>query len=79
MISIDWTVNAPEDEGIAHKSERRRYRLQRLLAEAARQGAAPTDDDLAEALAVSRRTILRDIELLARSGLAFSTRRRMRQ
>jgi DNA-binding SARP family transcriptional activator/tetratricopeptide (TPR) repeat protein len=79
MVSISWTVNAPEDEGIANKSERRRYRLQRLLAEAARQGAAPTDGDLAGALGVSRRTILRDMEVLTQAGLAVSTRRRARQ
>jgi hypothetical protein len=76
MVTIQWTVSAPEDETIGSKSVCRRHRLQRLLTEAAAQGAAPTDDDLAKALAVSRRTILRDMEVLAQSGLTFPTRRR---
>ncbi len=79
MITVRWTVKGPEDELIANKKDRRRYCLQRLLAEAAAQGAAPTDDDLAQALDVSRRTILRDMAALARSGLTLSTRRRARQ
>jgi hypothetical protein len=76
MFTVHWTINAPEDETITPKSAQRLHRLQRLLAEATVQGAAPTDDDLAQALGVSRRTILRDIVALAQAGLTFPTRRR---
>jgi biotin operon repressor len=50
--------------------------LRRLLAEAEAQGAAPTDDDLARALGISRRTVLRDMEALREAGVTFPTRRR---
>jgi hypothetical protein len=60
-VTVRWTVRAPEDDALADKAERRRQRLRRLLHEAEAQGAAPTDDDLARALGVSRRTILRDM------------------
>ena len=76
LVAIRWTVDAPEDELIPGKSARRQYRLQRLLTEAAAQGAAPTDDQLAAALGVSRRTILRDMEMLAQAGFPLRTRRR---
>lgn len=64
FVTVKWTVNTPEDEAIADKTEQRQHRLRRLLAESAAQGAAPTDDDLAKALQVSRRTILRDMQEL---------------
>jgi predicted DNA-binding transcriptional regulator YafY len=50
--------------------------LQRLLYEAQAQGAAPTDDDLAAALDVSRRTVLRDMAALQAAGVAVQTRAR---
>jgi tetratricopeptide (TPR) repeat protein len=73
---VHWTLYAPEDDAIAKKTERRRAVLQRLLREAEAQGAAPTDDDLAAALGVSRRTILRDMKVLAQTGIHLPTRRR---
>jgi tetratricopeptide (TPR) repeat protein len=76
FITVQWTLNAPEDDAIADKSERRRYRLKRLLDEAEKQGAAPTDDDLANALGVSRRTILRDIQDLTKKITLPPTRKR---
>jgi biotin operon repressor len=76
LVAVRWTVDAPEDELIPGKSARRQYRLQRLLTEATAQGAAPTDDQLAAALGVSRRTILRDMEMLAQAGFPLRTRRR---
>lgn len=75
-VEVVWTVAAPEDETIADKTARRRYRLRRLLAEADAQNAAPTDDELARALGVSRHTILRDMQVLAQSEQAATTRRR---
>jgi DNA-binding SARP family transcriptional activator/tetratricopeptide (TPR) repeat protein len=64
FVEVSWTLDAADDAAITDVSERRRYRLSRLLREAAASDAAPTDDDLAAALGVSRRTILRDMELL---------------
>ncbi len=75
-VEIRWTVNAPEDEAISDLAERRRFVLHRLLAEATAQGAAPTDDDLARALGVSRRTILRDMRTLEQVGASRATRKR---
>ena len=51
-VSVQWMVNAPEDEAITNKSARRQYRLKRLLQQAENQNAAPTDEDLAQALGV---------------------------
>lgn len=75
-VNVKWTITAPEDEAISQKSELRRVRLQRLLAEAEAHGAAPTDADLAQALGVSRRTILRDMDALRQSDVPLPTRRR---
>ncbi|MCC7165078.1 MAG: AAA family ATPase [Anaerolineae bacterium] len=75
-VEVVWTVAAPEDETFDAKTARRRYRLCRLLAEAQAQNAAPTDDDLARALGVSRHTILRDMRALAQTEQAATTRRR---
>jgi len=65
FVWVRWTMHAADDEAIADKASRRQHRLKRLLREAELQGAAPTDDDLAHALEVSRRTILRDMQILA--------------
>lgn len=75
-VTIEWTLHAPEDEAIVGKVARRRYRLRRLLEEAQRQQASPTDQDLARALGVSRHTILRDMATLARERQRPLTRRR---
>jgi DNA-binding transcriptional ArsR family regulator len=66
LVTIRWTVAAPEDETIGGKVARRRHRILRLLQEAQDQGAAPTHSHLAEALGVSRRTIERDMAALQR-------------
>jgi predicted DNA-binding transcriptional regulator YafY len=76
---VRWSVSAPEDEVIPGKDQRRRHRLVRLLNEAEQQGAAPTDDDLAAALGVSRRTILRDMRALAVDMPIPATRKRKRK
>jgi DNA-binding SARP family transcriptional activator len=75
-VTVTWTLDAPEDELIRGKTARRQYRLRRLLAEAHAQIAAPTDDELARALGVSRHTILRDMAALAERGEKSRTRRR---
>jgi hypothetical protein len=76
IVTVAWTVSAPEDEAITDKTKRRLYRLQRLLREAEAQNAAPTDDDLAQALGVSRRTILRDMQAVLHDEQEPSTRKR---
>ncbi len=76
-LVVDWTASAPEDATIADGQRRRQHRLARLLAEAAEAGAAPTDDDLARVLGVSRRTILRDMAAMSTDSAA-TTRRRLR-
>ncbi len=73
---ITWTLYAPEDDRFERPEQRRQHILRRLLAEAAAQGAAPTDDDLASALGVSRRTVLRDMQQLGAHGQRPTTRRR---
>jgi tetratricopeptide (TPR) repeat protein len=77
LVDVRWTVHAADDEAIADPAERRRHRLRRLLDEAARNSAAPTDDDLATALGVSRRTILRDMAQIGGAEQP-ATRRRSR-
>lgn len=79
FVKVLWTVDAPEDEAFTVKSERRQHQLTRLLQEAERQGAAPTDSDLAKALGVSRRTILRDMQNLAEQFPALTTRKRKKK
>jgi hypothetical protein len=74
--TVIWTVSSPTDSLIASPIARRRHILQRLLTEAEAQGAAPTDEDLAQALGVSRRTILRDMEALAAANVTLPTRGR---
>jgi hypothetical protein len=62
--SVTWTRYEAQDALINDESERRRHQLSRLLARAAAQHITPTHDQLAIALGVSRRTILRDLDLL---------------
>lgn len=64
FVDVTWTVDLPDDELVPAGAARRHARLKRLLAEANDQGAAPTDDALAAALGVSRRTIIRDLAAL---------------
>jgi tetratricopeptide (TPR) repeat protein len=64
-VSVTWTVRAPDDELIGAGAARRRYVLRRLLAEADIQGGHATTGELAAALGVSRRTVLRDLQDLS--------------
>ena len=76
------TLAVPEDDEVSGKAwpeqsrrvARRRHRLLRLLREAREQGAAPTLDDLAAALEVSRATIKRDLAALRQAGHEAQTR-----
>lgn len=75
---VIWTVDAGrEDWQVLQRHGRialRRVRIQRLLDEALEQGAAATQEDLAQALQVSVRTIKRDCTLLQASGVCLPTR-----
>jgi hypothetical protein len=75
-VTITWTVDAPGDAEIPRRTDRRRHRILRLLAEAQAQGAAPRDQDLAAALDVSLPTIRRDMSALRAEGHTPSTRGR---
>jgi len=72
--TVTWTVETPEDKTVADNADRRQARLGRLLREAAEQGAAPTVDDLAAALAVSQPTVRRALAALRRAGRPVETR-----
>jgi hypothetical protein len=76
FVTVRWTVQVPDDVLVGRRAAGRRHVLARLLVEAANQGAAPTDADLAAALGVSRRTILRDMASLRAVGTPVPTRRR---
>lgn len=73
-VTVTWTVEAPEDGVITGKAARRRAQLCRLLGEASQQDAAPTVDDLAVALDVSRTTLKRDLAALRQAGYKVRTR-----
>ena len=81
-VEVTWTVTTSEDEAISGKAcpersrrtARRQHRLLCLLREAQEQGAAPTVEDLAEALGVSRATVKRDLAGLRKAGRQVRTR-----
>ncbi len=79
LVTVRWTLVDPVDALQPDAATRRQTVLRRLVDEASAQGAAPTDDDLAEALGVSRRTVLRDAEALAAAGRPLATRARVRR
>ena len=76
--NIIWTLDAgQEDRQVLQQHgpvELRRTRIQRLLDEALAQGAAATQEDLAQALHVSVRTIKRDCKELEAQGICLPTR-----
>jgi tetratricopeptide (TPR) repeat protein len=71
-VEVVWTVDAGEPDAALLASEGkvalRRARLLRLVEEAREQGAVPTQDDLARALGVTRRTIRSDLAALRQQG-----------
>lgn len=75
---VVWTIDAGlEDRQVlqAHNAiALRRVRIQRLLSEALEQGAAAVQEDLAQALHVSVRTIKRDFAVLQAQGILLPTR-----
>jgi transcription initiation factor IIE alpha subunit len=79
---VVWTVDAGrEDRQVLHEhghTALRQVRIQRLLDEALAQGAAATQEDLAQALHVSLRTIKRDCGILQAQELYLPTRGNLR-
>ena len=77
-LLVHWTVdNGAEDQQVRaqHGSAvQRQVRIQRLLDEALEQGALATQEDLAQALQVSKRTIQRDLAALSAQGVFLATR-----
>jgi len=73
FVTVQWTVSAPGDEHLG-RVELRRHRMQRLIAEAAEQGGAPTVDDLCSVLGCSSATVRRDLKALRERGQSIITR-----
>lgn len=75
---VVWSVDAGlEDRQLMQQHGRqavRQVRIQRLLDEALEQGAVASQEDLAQALHVSVRTIKRDFAALRRQGIYLPTR-----
>ena len=75
---VVWTVDAGlEDRQVLGERGRialRRVRIQRLLDEALAQGAVATQEDLAQVLQVSVRTVRRDCASLQAKGIYLPTR-----
>lgn len=81
-VEVVWTVDAgQEDRQVLQQHGQkalRRVRMQRLLAEALEQGAVATQEDVAQALHVSVRTIKRDCDALQAQGMYLPTRGNLR-
>jgi DNA-binding transcriptional ArsR family regulator len=76
-VPIVWTLEAPDDP--ATDPARRRHQVQRLAAEALAQGGVATVEAMAEAMSVSGRTLLRDLDSLRKEGVVVETRSRTRR
>jgi biotin operon repressor len=79
---VTWTVNAGQEDREVEQQHGpaalRQVRIQRLLSEAVEQGAVATQEDLAQALQVSARTIKRDCAALQQQGVSLPTRGNLR-
>lgn len=79
---VVWTLDAGAEDRQVLLEEGptglRRTRIQRLLDEALEQGAVATQEDLAQALHVSVRTVKRDCQALEAQGLALPTRGKLK-
>ncbi|HSM02565.1 MAG TPA: AAA family ATPase [Acidimicrobiia bacterium] len=74
FLQVEWTIHDPSDKDIDDRLERRRRRIVRLIDEAEQQNAAPTVDDLANAIGASSATIRRDLAALRAAGERAATR-----
>jgi tetratricopeptide (TPR) repeat protein len=75
MVDVTWTVSDPQDWDHDLAGDRRRQRLVRIVGEANDAGASPRVADLADAMAVSERTVKRDLADLRTDGVQLRTRR----
>ena len=77
-VPVIWTIDAGQEDRQVWQQHGakalRQVQVQRLLLEAVEQGAAATQEDLAQALNVSVRTIKRDFEELAARGRYLPSR-----
>ena len=78
LIQVCWTVDTGlEDRQVGQRYGQkalRQVRIQRLLLEALEQGAVASQEDLAQALQVTVRTIKRDFAQLQEQGLYLPSR-----
>lgn len=78
QVEVIWTVDAGEEDRevqAKHGSQAlRRVRIQRLLDEAVEQGGVATQEDLAQVLHSSVRTIKRDFAILQQQGQLLNSR-----
>jgi hypothetical protein len=71
LTPVIWTLPAAADgQDVAS----RRHRLRQLVLQAQAQGASPTVEALAHALAVAPRTVQRDLHILRKAGDELETR-----
>lgn len=81
--TVLWTLDDPEVDKQIRQTEGavtlRQHRIQRLLNEAVTQHAHATQEDLANALQVSVRTIKRDCQHLRQQGVVLPTRGHLKQ
>ena len=81
-IEVTWTLDAGQEDYEIEQREGaaalRRVRIQRLLDEALSQGAVASQEDLAQVLHVSVRTIKRDCANLQGQGFSLPTRGKLK-
>ncbi len=75
FVDVVWAVSRPDDWKTNEPGERRIARIGRLAQEAVDQGALARIVDLAQTLAVSERTIKRDLAEMRRRGWQPRTRK----
>jgi hypothetical protein len=78
LKEVVWTIDAGQEDRRVQQEQGivglRQVRIQRLADEALAQGGVATQEDLAQALQVSVRTIKRDCKAIAAQGIVLPTR-----
>jgi hypothetical protein len=78
LKEVVWTIDAGQEDRRVQQEQGivglRQVRIQRLADEALAQGGVATQEDLAQALHVSVRTIKRDCKAIAAQGIVLPTR-----
>lgn len=82
LQEVVWTIHAGQEDLQVQQEHGsaglRRVRMQRLVDEALAQGSVATQEDLAQALHVSVRTIKRDCKALEAQGINLPTRGKLK-